>query len=204
MRKGLKLCVAALTALLLTACWQKSLEPFYTEKDLIFERTLIGSWTEPKNDGDDESIKTPATWTFSQGPGEKRYRLNIIDDDFNEDFEARLFKLGDAKFLDLCSRKREISEIPAHHLVKIELNGDSLALQLQSQEWIKKWIGLHPKSLAHIRLNNPDDPDNTDETEIVLTAKTADLQKFIREHLKDAGFFGDPEKLKRVRKLAGD
>lgn len=181
----------------LTGCWQKSLEPFYTQKDLIANPSLIGTWTE----ADKKPEENPGTWTFSQA-GEKRYSLTVVDGETTAEFEGRLFKLGDSQFLDLYSRKRALSEIPAHHLVRIAIQKDAIEMSLLSMEWVNKWVSQHPKSISHTRVSDPEDPENTEKMEIVLTAPTAALQKFVLEHQKDEDFFDGLTILKRSTRLA--
>lgn len=180
---------AAIAALFMTGCWQKSVEPFYFEKDLMTDPRLVGVWVEPDSE-------KPAGWTFSQRD-EQSYALKIVDADSHAEFEARLFKIKGEPFLDLFSKNRSMSEIPAHHLLKVRLDENELELRILSQDWMKKWLELHPKTLAHLWLRDPEEPDNSAKKEAVLTAKTAELQKFINEHLSDEGFFEDAAILRR-------
>ncbi|MDA1272575.1 MAG: hypothetical protein O2960_00780 [Verrucomicrobia bacterium] len=119
------------------------------------------------------------------------------EDTFVE-FDARLFELGDSRFLDLYSRKRAVSEIPAHHLFRIGKIGSSLEIQILSGGWIKDWVKAHPKDIAHVRAPDPDEPENPDKGEIVLTAGTEALQKFVLAHLNDEGFFDESGELRKV------
>ena len=55
----------ALTGLMLAGC-VPSLNPLYTEEDLIFEPKLVGVWA--------ENAEAKERWTFEQA-GEKDYRV---------------------------------------------------------------------------------------------------------------------------------
>ncbi len=68
----------------------RSLHPLYTEKTLVFEQTLIGTWVDQ-----DSSV-----WTFAQS-GQKAYDLIYTEKGSPGRFEARLVKLGKLTFLDL-------------------------------------------------------------------------------------------------------
>jgi len=183
-----------LTALLLAGCWQKSISPFYTTKDLVSEPKLVRTWREAK-DSNDASDNDRMTWTFTNA-GEKRFDLVLQDKNEKHEFEARLFKLGEERFLDLESQTRAVSTVPAHHLFKVvELTPD-LKLAALSIDWVQKWLGNHPGALAHIAIVDPEHRDDRDKDELVLTADTKALQKFVGEHLTDDGFFDKPTVLK--------
>ena len=177
-------------ALMLTGCWQKSVSPFYTAKDLVSGPKLAGTWREAK-DSNDSSDDDRMTWTFTNA-GEKRFDLGLQDKNEKHGFEAHLFTLGEDRFLDLESKTRAVSTVPAHHLFKvIELTPD-LKLSALSIDWVQKWLRNHPGALAHIAVADPEHRDNRDKDELVLTADTKALQKFVREHLNDEGFFDEP------------
>jgi hypothetical protein len=195
MKQGTKIWVGlAAVALLLTGCWQKSLEPFYTAKDLRSNPALVGTWI----DSEEEEKEKAANWTFSES-GKDVYRLEIIDQNEKLEFDARLFRFEGTDFLDLHSLKRGVSEIPAHHLLRVSIAKEQLEVSILSLDWVKNWVNVHPKSIAHIRVSDPDNSENPDKSEIVLTAKTAELQNFLKEHLNKEGFFDGSDKLKRKK-----
>ena len=73
---------------------------FYTEKDIVFDPALVGTWrpVEAK-----ETSKE--TWEFSK-TGEKLYQLAQTDEEGRKAaFEARLFKLKDHLFLESVSHE---------------------------------------------------------------------------------------------------
>ncbi len=177
-------------ALVATGCWQKAIYPFYKEADLIADARLLGVWKDPKNEND----KT--TWTFTQD-GDKAYRLTIVEETDRHEFDARRFKLGDTELLDLYSRKRAVSELPAHNLMKVEFDEGSLKLSSMSIGWVRGWLAAHKTEIAHIQVNDPVEPANQDKMECVLTAPTEELQKFVRAHKDVAGFFDDPAVFQR-------
>ena len=181
----------ATLALFCTGCWQKSVHTFYQDNQVLFEDKLLGTWQEPKEDDHSQS------WRFQRGRGDS-YELVVQDDDTRLEFDARLFTLGESRFLDLYSRKRSVSEIPAHHLFRVVSVDSSLEIQILSGSWIKDWVNAHPKDIAHVRAPDPDEPDNLDKGEFVLTADTKTLQQFVLAHLHDEGFF---DKTGELRKL---
>jgi hypothetical protein len=142
-------------ALLGAGCWQKSLNPFYIAQDLAFDPKLVGSWDEQKEDPNEKGD----TWIFTKS-GEKQYELEMVDADKNaRHYDARLFTLDQHRLLDLMSRERSISSIPAHHLLAVDQADGSLKLRLLSREWIAEWLKEHPDALRHITVHDPEKPD---------------------------------------------
>ncbi len=193
----MKMNIRALAALCLTSlwcgCWQKSIYPFYREMDLAFEPALLGTWS----DQDQTSKEGSTTWTFSRGEGDSLYRVAVHDSDCDLDFDGRFFKLDNSRYLDLHSRKRSISEMPTHNLLRVRKTDPALELQVLSPGWVKERLQAHPKEIAHINVIDPDHPNDSEKMETVLTANTDLLQKFLRDHLEAPGFFEDSFELKR-------
>ena len=174
-------CLAA--AVLWAGCWQKSVEPFYQAKDLAFNPALAGTWFD-----ENENPDKRASWTFTARK-DQGYLLEIKEADETMEYDVHWFRLGGRDYLDFFSRKRSMSEIPAHHLLQVGMEDGKVQLKFLSLGWVEKWLKAHPQSLGHLRVVDSDDPDNTDKMEFVLSAPTADLQKFILEHRDAEGFF---------------
>jgi hypothetical protein len=182
-------CLLVLTVLL-AGCWQKSVSPFYTEKDLISEPKLAGTWTE-----ETESDGNRTTWTFNPA-GDKRFDVVIQNKEAKHEFEGRLFGLGETRFLNLEGKTRGISMIPAHHLFRIEL-GAELKIAPLNTDWVQKWLRKNPTALAHVTVVDPEHREDRDKDELVLTADTKALQKFVLAHLNDKEFFVEATILKQ-------
>jgi ribonuclease BN (tRNA processing enzyme) len=176
-----------LTAVLLAGCWQKSVHPFYTEKDLVAEPKLSGTWKEQK-DGDEDN---KMIWTFNDATP-LRFDLTFRKGDEKLEYDAHVFRLEGTRFLDIMSRSREVSTLPVHHLFKIEELGATLKIAPLSTEWMQKWLRKNPASLAHVVVIEPEHRDDREQDELVLTADTKALQSFLRTHLNDEGFFTKP------------
>lgn len=185
----------AMAAILLTGCWQKSVQSFFRAEDVKFDDKLIATWHETdKEDG------KGATWTITKGGASDSYRIQIHDDDVNLDYDAHLFKLGEERMLDLHSRTRGIADIPAHHLFRVNELGATLKIQLLSADWIEKYLKEHPSEIAHMRLHDPESPNDPEKGETVLTASTEQLQRFVRDHTRDEGFWSDSGWFKKITK----
>jgi hypothetical protein len=180
-------------AVLLTGCWQKSVYPFFKDKDVFFEEKLLGIWREDKP-GDDAT-----TWKIEKGESPDTYNFHIDGKDLKLDCDGRLFKMADTKFLDLYSRNRGVVDMPAHTLFRVRDLGETLKIQLLSPGWMKNRLQLHPKEIANVFAPDPEHPDNLDQGEFILTADTERLQKYVTEHLNDDGFWEEPGELKKVK-----
>jgi hypothetical protein len=192
--KTFTLLVAAV-AILLTGCWQKSVHSYCNDNDIYFDAQILGDWREPDKDPADAT-----TWSFTRGEAENVYRIHIEDKESKADLDGRLFKLGDERFMDMMSRTRSVNEIPAHHLFRIIEIGPDLKLAIQSREFVQNWIKANPNDLAHVRSYDPEKPGERENDEYILTADTARLQKFVREHWKDEGFFESTTSLKKLER----
>jgi hypothetical protein len=183
-----------LVALLLAGCWQKSVHPFYTAKDLVAEPGLGGTWTEHKEDAkaDDDRM----TWTFND-TSDKRWDLVLRDGKEKHDYDAHVFKLDGERYLDIVARDRGVSTIPAHHLFRILESGATLKVAPLNTGFVRNWLKEHPAALAHVIVVDPEHRDDRDSDDLVLTADTRALQGFIRQHLKNNELFAEPKTLKK-------
>lgn len=179
-------------ALLLTGCWQKSVHPFYKDKDVFFEDKLIGTWREADKPADEGTI-----WTIEKAETAKVYKIHIADKETKLDSDGRLFKLNDTQFLDMYSRNRGVLDMPAHTLFRVREIGESFKLQILSLNWMKNRLQLHPKEIANVLVTDPEHPDDMDKAEFILTADTERLQKYLLEHLNDEGFWEETGELKK-------
>ena len=171
-----------------------SINPFYAEKDLVFDPALVGTWRPLEaKEGSKE------TWAFTS-VGDKLYQLAHTDEEGRKAvFDARLFKLKDHRFLDLYLTKVEgdqlkvndwasISLVPAHLLLKVEQIEPALKLAVMNPDWIQTHLKQHPNAIAHRVVSDGN---------IVLSANTEELQKFVLAHLDDKEFFGGAMEMKR-------
>jgi hypothetical protein len=182
-----------LLATLLSGCWQRSVHPFHSESDIVPEPALAGTWHEPPDPTDKPGTdKDRMAWTFT-AVDPTRHHLVITDGKERYEYEARAFQLGDAgRFLDLFSKEHRVDTIPAHHLFRLLDVGETLRLAPLDPEWMARWLRANPQKLAHARVPSADTEDA-----FVLTAETAALQRFVREHLHDDGFFAEPMVLQK-------
>ena len=186
MKRNLLLLTTA-AALTLAGCLVPSVHPLYTEKDLIFDPALIGTWGEAGNE--DRHL-------FAR-EGEKAYLWTRQDKESTNVFRAHLMQLGEHRFLDAVLVRTSdewkgvgrVSVVvrPAHLFFKVELQKTSLRVRALSTEWLDKILEENPKAIAHERIHEPDRRD--EERRVMLTASTAELQKFILKSVGEAKAF---------------
>ena len=174
---------------IITGC-VPSLNSIYTDKDLIFDPALIGTW------GSDEPREK---WVFSK-TGANTYKLKQTDGDgISAEFDTRLVRLGEHKFLDLIVTNVDerytklngwaaFSLIPAHLVLQVHEIGPKLKISAMNPDWVKEWLEKNPKSLEHRKLN---------DDRYILLAATQDLQKFVLQHASEEGLFGGAHELER-------
>jgi hypothetical protein len=173
-----------------------SLHPLYTEKDLVFEENLLGTW---------EDVNGPGTvWEFSSpDEHEKACRLIFTDSEgYKGSFDAHLTKLGNNLFLDLYPSEPPWDEqdpnkvnwayntfflIPAHTLIKVDFTESVLKLQLTDDDELEKLLEENPNAVEHTFVDNRP----------VLLALTHKLRAFVHKYADDSRLFPDVKTLCR-------
>jgi hypothetical protein len=178
-----------LAAVCLAGCVVTSVYPYYTVKDLTFDPILLGIWSDPT-----DTNVTKATWTFEK-LGAQNYSLLIRDDNKTNAFDAHLFTLGNAKFLDLLPRERLEYQTPSHLLLHVAQLHPQLELRLLNYGWLSKLVEEKPKAIRHIIV--PKESGSAEDGLLTLTADTAELQKFIRKQLHNTNAWVEPMVLKK-------
>lgn len=167
---------ALLATLLLAGCVVTSVYPFYNAKDVTFDPALVGTWLDATKTNTDAE-----TWTFEK-LDDQTYKLIVMDSDKKTEFDTHLFKLDRQLFLDCLVRERPDGGVPTHLLMRVTSSAPKLELQLLDYGWLGKLLEQQPRAIRHIVV--PKKAGDGDGGEFVLTADTAELQKFIRKHLK--------------------
>ena len=182
-------------AALLNACIP-SVNPFYTEKDVVLDERLLGEWREK------DPTDQPELWKFEK-TDEKKYKLLVTEKEGKQgEFDACLVRLKEVYFLDLrpaeCHYPTNQADLvaasmfPGHLLVRVGQFEPALKLAFFDFEWLEKFLKANPAALAH----------HLEDKAIVLTAGTRELQGFVLQHLGDGELFGKPGELVRKSKDA--
>jgi hypothetical protein len=162
-----------------------SVNPFYTEKDVVTDPRLPGVWQEADKKDD------PQVWKF-EAAETNAYQVTFTEDHGKTGvFCGHLFKLGGEHFLDLIPANCDyatnqaglvgVAMIPGHLLVRVSAFEPSLQLAFCNGDWLKNFLETNSTAIAH----------NHEKDSLVLTADTAALQKFVLQHLGKDELFGD-------------
>jgi len=162
-------------AVLLAACIP-SVNPFYTDKDVIVDSHLVGEWQDTSDTNNSE------IWVFEQSTN-KAFDLICTEEGNLGKFNAHLFKLKDERFLDLIPAKCEyasnqaplvgLSMFPGHLLMRVQLSEPELKIVHFDFQWLAQYLTTNSAAIAH----------HSEDGNIVLTANTSDLQNFLLKHL---------------------
>jgi hypothetical protein len=172
-------CFALVALITLISCAPVlSLHPWYTDKDVVFEPGLLGTWIDPTGDS--------TTVVFAK-LNDKAYEVTLWDPSKKvstaQSFEAHLVKLGDHLFLDAVQDGIKVEgddvavlAVSGHMFGRVAFAGDSLKLSFFDDEWVQKSLKAGTISIRH---------EDLDSGDIVLTATTQELQKFALDHVND-------------------
>ena len=201
--RGFKLFLMFAVLALVAGCYTLSVHSLYTEDDVVFDSRLLGVWGAPG--------ESDETWDFEKSGG-NAYRLVVRNEGVEEleggkyelvteidpvkdgIFEIHLVKLGDYLFMDVYPEEPEIGNelfkahvIPAHSFARVKITDDSFSLAFFDSQWLENGIDEGRIFIDHA----------TKDDMVVLTAITADLQKFILKNIDSA--FEDFETVPRLK-----
>jgi hypothetical protein len=164
-----------------------SLQPLYTQSEVGFDPALVGTW---------KPADASVTWKCTRAR-DGGYRVVYTDEKGRRgEFAARLVTVQGKRFLDLFPLPPPASLSPfytdhwiAGHTVAGVLEiGKTLELAVLDEEWLKKLLAQHPQAIHHEIVGG----------DVVLTASTQDLQRFLLAHLETAGAFRRALSLRRA------
>lgn len=169
---------------ILTGCFVQSLYPCHTEENLVKVPELVGAWRE----ADDEKLKNPP-WVFGEDQ-----TIVTYGEGTPSAIEARYFRIGDHLFTDWTAGDPgdnaginlywRIHVMRTHSVLKVDLEGDRLALTPMDLEWATKTLSQDPPPLSHLAAEEDDRP--------LITATPEDWETFLRQHAaNDAAFKPD-------------
>lgn len=185
-----------------------SINPLYTDKDVVFKEELLGAWADPNSL---ENI-----WEFKRHEeSENAYQL-IVDmgDNAKGLFDAHLVDLKGQLFLDIYPAEKGLEQtmegleekakdpnstvwplnfvflVPVHTFIKVDSIEPILAMRLTDDDLMEKLLEQDPNAVKHAVL---------DEDRIVLTASTKELQAFVLKYADGDKLFNEPGLLKRTK-----
>lgn len=172
-RKARTVFLVLATLALLAGCSPVgSLQPLFTEKDIVFEPGLVGTWEH----GDE-------TWKFERAGNAYALVYTGVDDHrkFSANFQAHLVRLSGALFLDLFpdttgavagNGAYEFAVAPVHLVAKARLDKDALSIALMEADWFRQETAA-TKQFAHVLVKRGSDQ------QVFLTCPTAQVQALV-------------------------
>jgi hypothetical protein len=187
-----------LLAALLGGCLPvMSLHPLYTEKDVVFDEKLLGTWVDDTNNSE-------TVWDFERVEKPKNaYKLIFTDKDGHKgSFTTYLLKLQDRMFLDAYPSElpwesedpnkvdfpyNNLFLLPTHTFIKIDSIGPQLKMRLTLDSKMEELLKENPDAVQHTMI----------EDRLVLTASTKELQAFVLKYIDNENLFADEIVLNR-------
>ncbi len=174
MRFTLWLAVLAGVAAMTGCAPAVAIHPLYTSQNLASDLPLEGTWA--SSDGE--------VWQVQKL--EDGYEVDAAE---GSKYMVRLVRLNEYEFVDVASKSDPEVGVAGHLFGKIRMQGDDLYVSLIDETWLKHMVeaGQAPQSTVG------------EGQQIVLTAPTSELQKFILLHAADPDAWdNDEEGLHRV------
>jgi hypothetical protein len=165
-----------------------TLNPLYTEADLIMDPALVGTWVD-KESGE--------MWTFSNTEKFKYSVIHLDSDGRKSQYDGRLVKLENKLFLDIVpiksgSIQNEFHQglfFATHTFVHVVSTESTVQISYMDARWLKDFLAANPEAIRHEKING----------EILLTSSPKETQKFVLAHLTTREAFSAPTELSRKR-----
>jgi hypothetical protein len=176
-----------------------SLHQLYTEKDIVVDKKLYGTWVDDPND-------PKSIWEFESIDEPKNaYKLIFTDEEGKKgSFVNHLLKLHDRFFLDVypsglpCEPEdpnkmdwpyNSFFLIPAHTFLQVDSVEPQLKLRIMLQSKMEELLKEDPTAAKHTLVGD----------RLVLTGSTKELQAFVLKYADDKRVFTDQVTLSRKK-----
>jgi hypothetical protein len=218
-----------------------SLNPLYTDKDVVFDESLLGEWVgmdandtggmkfikegnnayvivmsdtdangEQKNTFYDARLLNiagqkfldvlPQEWSASQAS----YPLRVGGGKGEQKIEPALLKLGESAYMEFAVEGKGPAVVAhlrnAHRFFKVKTDGKKLHFDWIDDDKLKEAVLKGTVRIGNALINpavSNHRHSTTDNRDIVLTASTADLQKFIVEQMNNDVIFTEHAHMQR-------
>ena len=150
----------AIMGLLMSGCFIKSLNPFYTKKDIVYDPKIIGTWL----DGDSVVWKIKQQMKGLMGPSgpDNSYQVEILEKKGSvASFNVHLFQLDNQYYLDFYPNGKigsndmvEENIVLTHSLAKVEYTGNNIEIKWFNEVWFEKLLKENKIRIRHEILPN--------------------------------------------------
>jgi len=182
-----------------------SLFPLYTDKDLVVDDRIVGTWGagEMGTWVIERLDYKPSTDLFSSDWSDSKenstYKLVVIETDGGDtletEFVMHLLVLGGQHYLNFYPVDYELEHdflawhmVEANNFSKVWITEDSISLGFFDPAYLEELIEKNRIKISHIRHDNG----------ILLTARTRELQKFILKYGDEEDAILEPDVFKRI------
>jgi hypothetical protein len=184
--KTKKIILIATTVLMLSGCFIKSLNPFYTDKDVVYDSSIIGTWQDS-----DSSKWIIKRHTNMYNSTDNSYQVKIIQKDGEKcNYNVHLFRLNNQLYLDFfpygsigSNSIVEENIVATHSIAKVMYTSKTIKVQWFNEVWMEQLLKQNKIRIKHEKINEKDTGGYT--SSYLLTASTKDLQKFIIKYGND-------------------
>lgn len=189
MKRIMTLSSVAALLLLQGACIVRSVHPWFTASDAVFENDLIGGWI-----GNDPG-GTEVAMTFVRGEGNS-YVVQYSSKSDRGSFKAKLGKVGGEYYLDFRPADDSpgvdgLLKFPSHSVAQLEFTSDRLAVRLLNYDALKD-IAKNDRMRDLKFLWEEEDPDA-----YLIVSETEQVRQFLMAHSQDRAVFQEPIRLSR-------
>jgi hypothetical protein len=182
----------SIIALGLSGCVVYSFYPLYSEKDLFANDYLLGKYSDKdKSDWEFTHLKKSVNKVdVTDSTGYQLILMEDKDSSLVSKFNVHLIKIDGVLIADFLlddyNKKKDMRLfdfhiIPVHTFAKVIIENDKITFKWFNGEWLQKLIEENRLRIRH---------ENNGEF-ILLTAKSAELQKFLKKYLNSDDAFKD-------------
>lgn len=220
----------------LTGCMPlDSLNPLYTDKDIVFDKSLLGDWVSVNKDKEESTLRfvtlvekgkdngydmtlfgknqdgTCSSMEFyaheieiagnkyldlvtrAGDANDESYPLQISQSKNGTTITPSFLRLGTASYMEFKGGARVEARLHvAHWFARIARNGEKLQLAWIDDDDFRKAVAAGKFHLSHLLLGDPGKKGilgGPKPKDILITATTQELQKFIADHGNDSELF---------------
>jgi hypothetical protein len=173
----------------------RSIHPFYTDSQLMFDPALLGVWSDAEGKN---------TFAVTGAADARQYNVIYTDKDAKAGrFIVHLAKLerpnqpaqliadmmpDDLKTNDNDTYKAHL--LPLHTFMLVRYDAGAMKVRTMSYEWCRDYLKAHPDALKRETVNSDD---------FILTAATDLLQAFILQHMGTPNAYGEETEFKWIK-----
>jgi hypothetical protein len=163
---------------------QPSLQPLFTDDEAVAVPEALGSWIAEKNGDDPDDVRIELR-TGKDGD----VTMLLRAEGRPASFKVRFGRLGGDLFWDTLPGPTEdesafyaAHRLPAHGFARVRVEEDRLEVAVLDSDWIKDLQRRGRLDLAHEIVDG----------DVLLTAPTEELQRFLSAHAGDPEAFEEP------------